>query len=87
MGRNSPLPKADADKGAASLKKFGLKVEDVNLEARSMLVSGTAAAMEAAFKPDMVLMHSARQGEYRGREGSLSIPAELKGIVKGIRPR
>jgi hypothetical protein len=29
-------PKAAAEKVAASLKKFGLKVEDVNLEARSM---------------------------------------------------
>jgi kumamolisin len=76
--------KADADKVAASLKKFGLKVEDVNLDARSMRVSGTASAMEAAFKPGMVLMRSARQGEYRGREGSLSIPAELKGIVTGV---
>src|SRR5215469_16438871 len=75
--------KADADKVAASLKKFGLKVQDVNLDARSMRVSGTAAAMEAAFKPGMVLMRSARQGEYRGREGSLSIPAELKGVVTG----
>jgi kumamolisin len=76
--------KADADKVAASLKKFGLRVEDINLEARSMRVSGTAAAMEAAFKPGMLLMRSASQGDYRGREGSLSIPAELKGIVTGV---
>src|SRR5437870_12798013 len=45
---------ADADRVAKSLKKFGLKVEDVSLESRSMRVSGTAAAMEAAFKPGMV---------------------------------
>jgi kumamolisin len=74
----------DANKVAKSLKKFGLKVEEVSLEARSMRVSGTAAAMEAAFKPGMVIMRSAGQGEYRGRQGTLMIPAELKGIVTGI---
>src|SRR5215469_13983954 len=40
--------KVDADKVAQSLKKFGLKVDDVSLATRSMTVSGTAAAMEAA---------------------------------------
>ena len=75
---------ADADKVAKSLKKFGLKVEEVSLETRSMRVSGTAAAMEAAFKPGMAIMRSARQGEYRGRQGTLMVPAELKGIVTGI---
>jgi len=76
--------RADADKVAKSLKKFGLKVEDVSLETRSMRVSGTAAAMEAAFKPEMAIMRSARQGEYRGRQGALQIPAELKGLVTGV---
>jgi kumamolisin len=61
--------KADADRVARSLKKFGLKVEAVSLEARSMRVSGTAAQMEAAFKPNMVVMRSAKQREYRGRTG------------------
>src|SRR5271157_1838215 len=76
--------KADADKIAKSLKRFGLKVEEVSLETRSMRVSGTAAAMEAAFKPGMAIMRSARQGEYRGRQGTIMIPAELKGIVTGV---
>ena len=69
---------------AKSLRKFGLKVEDVSLATRSMRVSGTAAAMEAAFKAGMAIMHSDRDGEYRGRQGALSIPAELKGIVTGV---
>lgn len=76
--------KADVDKVAKSLKKFGIKVEEVSLETRSMRVSGTAAAMESAFKPEMAIMRAARQGEYRGRQGTLQIPAELKGIVKGV---
>jgi len=75
---------ADADKVANSLQKFGLKVEDVSLETRSMRVSGPAKAMEAAFKPGLAIMHSARDGDYRGRQGAIQIPAELKGIVTGV---
>jgi kumamolisin len=49
-----------------------------------MKVSGTAKAMEAAFKADLSMMRSAQQGEFRGREGTYSIPGELKGIVKAV---
>jgi kumamolisin len=76
--------KEDADKVAKALKKFGIKVDSVSLETRSMIVSGTAAAMEAAFKPDLVMMRSPDQGEYRGRQGTLQIPTELKGIIAGV---
>src|SRR5258708_13332295 len=77
--------KADADKVANVLKKFGLKVESVSLATRSMRVVGTAKAVEAAFKPDMAIVRSARQmGEYRGRQGTLQIPQELRGLVTGI---
>ena len=76
--------KADADKVAKSLKKFGLKVEEVLLASRSMRVSGTIAQMEKAFKPGLEMMHSVRQGDYRGRTGTLQIPAELKGIIKSV---
>lgn len=75
---------ANADKVAKSLKKFGLKVDDVQLATRSMRVSGTIAQMERAFRPGLVMMESPRQGEYRGRQGTLQIPSELKGIVKGV---
>jgi kumamolisin len=76
--------KSDADAVAKSLKRFGLKVDSVSLGTRSMRVSGTIAAMEAAFKPGLKIMRSATQGEYRGRTGALQIPAELKGIVTGV---
>jgi kumamolisin len=74
----------DADKVAKSLKKYGLVVDSVSLGTRSMIVSGTAAAMEAAFKPGLAMMRSVDQGEYRGRKNALKIPAELKGIVTGV---
>jgi kumamolisin len=75
---------ADADKVAVSLKKFGLKVDSIFLPARIMKVSGTAKAMEAAFHPHMVLMHSKQDGDYRGRTGRLQIPAELQSVVTGV---
>ena len=52
----------DADEVAKSLGEFGLKVDSVSLETRSMKVSGTAAAMEAAFKPNLSMMQIARSG-------------------------
>lgn len=76
--------KSDADQVAKVLKKYGLKVEEVSLATRSMRVSGTIAAMESAFRPGLVLMKSARQGEYRGRQGTLQIPSGLKGLVKSV---
>jgi len=76
--------KATANTVAKSLKKYGLKVEETLLGSRSMRMSGTIAAMEAAFKPGLVMMRSAKQGEYRGRVGSLQLPIELKGLVNGV---
>ena len=74
----------DADKVAKSLGKFGIDVDKVSLVTRSMKVSGTAAQMEAAFKPGLVMMRSVDQGEYRGRQGSIEVPADLKGVVTGV---
>jgi kumamolisin len=76
--------KEDADKVEKCLKKFGLKVEEVLLDTRSMRVSGPAEAMKAAFKPDWAMMRSPTYGVYRGRKGEYGIPAELKGIVTGV---
>src|SRR5262249_58421303 len=82
-GRFGARPE-DANAVTRSLRKYGLRVEEVSLSGRSMRVTGTAAAMEAAFKPGLMLMHSAPQRQDRGRQGTLQIPAELKGIVTGV---
>ncbi|HVP55093.1 MAG TPA: S53 family peptidase [Candidatus Eisenbacteria bacterium] len=76
--------KEDANKVAASLKKYGFKIDKVSLETRSMQITGTAKQIQAAFKPNMVMMKSARDGEYRGRQGTIQIPIALKGIVTGV---
>ncbi|HEX3449125.1 MAG TPA: protease pro-enzyme activation domain-containing protein [Isosphaeraceae bacterium] len=76
--------KADAEKVAQVLTPFGLHVEDISLAGRSMRVSGTVSAMEEAFRLKLGLYESATQSRYRGREGLIQVPAELKGIVTGV---
>ncbi len=51
---------------------------------RSMRVSGSAADMERAFKPNLGIYRDPKQGEFRGREAALQIPARLDGILKGV---
>jgi kumamolisin len=76
--------KRDANRIAKVLQNYGLKVEETSLLTRSMRVSGTAAAMERAFKPNLGIYRDPEQGEFRGREGALQIPAPLDGILKGV---
>ncbi len=66
------------------LEGFGLKIEQESALTRSVTVSGAAAQIEKAFQPDWGIYRSVRQGEFRGREGEINIPAELDGVVTGV---
>jgi kumamolisin len=66
------------------LRSFGLRVESVGTSGRSMRVSGTAHAIEAAFRSGLAIYHNAEQGEFRGREGAVSVPAEISGLVHSV---
>ena len=66
------------------LRSYGLRVEGVGTSGRSMRVSGTAHAIEAAFKSGVAIYHNAEQGEFRGRDGAVSVPAEISGLVHSI---
>ncbi|MFC9930974.1 protease pro-enzyme activation domain-containing protein [Streptomyces sp. NPDC127190] len=74
----------DAEKTQSVLERYGLSVDQVRLGPGSVVVSGPVSAMNAAFKADLGIYHSPTQGEFRGREGELHIPAELEGIVTGV---
>ncbi len=50
------------------LRGFGLRVEGLGASRRSMRVSGTAHAIDAAFKANVAIYHSADHGDFRGRE-------------------
>ena len=67
-----------------TLRSFGLRVEGIAPTGRSVRVSGTAAAMEAAFRAGMAIYHSADQGDFRGREGSISVPAAAAGLITAV---
>ena len=66
------------------LRSYGLRLESVGSSHRTMRVSGTAHAIEAAFKADLAIYHNAEQGEFRGREGTVSVPAEISGLVHSV---
>ncbi|MGH2862506.1 MAG: S53 family peptidase, partial [Solirubrobacteraceae bacterium] len=51
---------------------------------RSLRVSGTAAQLEAAFKPGLGVYSHPEQGEFRGREGQLQVPIALDGLITGV---
>lgn len=68
----------------ACLRSYGLQIEGVGPTDRSLRVSGTAAAMEAAFHAGMGIYENAAQGEFRAREGSLSAPSEIADLVESV---
>ena len=75
---------ADVQKVEAVLQSYGLKIDGVTPSGRNLRVSGPASAIEAAFQAGLAIYHSPTQGEFRGREGTLSVPAELKGLVRTV---
>lgn len=78
---------ADADDAArvsSELQRFGLDVHAVSLAGRSMQVRGSIAQFEAAFGAQLGVYENADQGEFRGREGRLSLPESLNGLVTGV---
>jgi kumamolisin len=65
------------------LGKLGLEVLEENPAARSVEVGGPVSAMERAFQVKLFRCSHAA-GDYRGRSGTIQIPAELAGIVVGV---
>ncbi len=74
----------DAATVSGVLRSHGLTVGMIDLATRSVVASGPARAIESAFQLGLGVYHHAGQGEYRGREGAVHIPAGLDGIVTGV---
>ena len=76
-----------APRDVAAVEKFahahGLDVTRVSLAQRAVDLSGTVAAMEAAFGIKLGCYRHA-QHEYRVRSGPIMVPAELAEIVEGV---
>jgi kumamolisin len=64
-------------------RENGLVVVETSPERRSVVVSGTAGALSAAFGTK--LQHYEHpDGTYRGRTGALSVPSDVAGIIEGV---
>jgi kumamolisin len=81
---------ADLDLVSTVLAGHGLRVSSADAGARRVTVTGTIAALSAAFGATLRLARTpdpvTGQGmvEHRYREGGLQIPAELNGIVLAV---
>jgi kumamolisin len=84
LARQYGAPLDNIRKVEETLRSYGLHIEGVGPTRRTLRVSGTASAMEAAFKAGVGIYQSAAQGEFRGREGSVSIPAEIADMVESV---
>jgi kumamolisin len=69
------------------LAEHGVDVVDVHSGARSVTVAGPAEALCAAFGTTLARVSSSFDGgrvDHRHREGRLSVPAELDGVVSAV---
>jgi kumamolisin len=67
----------------AFARKNKLLVKEKSAARRSMVLSGTVAAMNQAFGVQLKEYEHAG-GKYRGRTGAVQLPAELQGDVEGV---
>ena len=63
--------------------KNDLTVVETDPAARKIVLAGTAAAMSAAFATELQ-QYEHPHGTYRGRTGSIHVPAELDQIIVGV---
>jgi kumamolisin len=61
----------------------GLVIREADAARRSVVVEGTVAQLNAAFRVDL-RRFSGKDGEFRGRVGTIALPAELAPIVSGV---
>jgi len=62
----------------------GLGVGAVHRARRSIELTGTVAALAAAFGTEVARYRGPDGGEYRGREGPLTVPAALAPLVTAV---
>ncbi|HTZ95720.1 MAG TPA: S53 family peptidase [Terriglobales bacterium] len=64
-------------------KQNGLSVKEKSAARRTVILSGTVAAMSAAFGVELK-EYEYGGGKYRGRTGPVHIPAELADVIEGV---
>jgi kumamolisin len=89
LGERYGADPADAQLVSEVLGSYGLTVTETHLASRRMMVSGTIAAMQAAFGTTLTAVtspHPDGTGDvrHRYRTGSLSVPAQLSGVITAV---
>ncbi|MBZ5614255.1 MAG: S53 family peptidase [Acidobacteriia bacterium] len=76
---------ADLDQIKKFAQEYGLKVHETGTELarRTVLLSGTASNLEKAFHVELK-EYSHPKGNFRGRVGTISVPADYADIVTGV---
>jgi kumamolisin len=74
---------ADASRVESFGREYGLRTSAIDMAARTVSLAGPAAAMSAAFGVELSY-YDHPGGRYRGREGPVTVPAELAGVVVGV---
>ncbi len=75
---------ADLEKIATWAKANQLDVVENSAPARRMQVQGSIQNIERAFSVELNEYQHPQDGQYRGREGEIHVPAELFGIIDGV---
>jgi kumamolisin len=75
---------ADVDAIRAFADAHGLTVGAVHAGRRSVEISGSLRALSAAFGTALSLFRDPDGTEYRGRAGTLSVPAEVNGVITAV---
>jgi kumamolisin len=73
----------DLEKIRVFARQHGLTVVEENPARRSVILSGTAAAMKAAFGVDLA-RYTHAGATFRGRSGPIYLPADLVPILEGV---
>ena len=71
------------EKVVAFANEYGLNVKGKSAARRTVILSGTVAAMNRAFGVELK-EYQHPSGRYRGRTGPLHLPAELHAVVDGV---
>jgi kumamolisin len=74
---------ADIEKVRAFAQENNLTVVRADAARRSVMLSGVVTDFNKAFSQDLKT-YAYDSGTYRGRTGSIQIPAELDGVVEGV---
>jgi len=73
----------DVARVSAFAREHGLEVQESDLAQRIVRVTGTTAQVSRAFGVELGQYETAA-GHYRGREGSISVPADLAELIEGV---